>query len=204
MTAWIFQGNPDRFDMDGYLRLAQERAELIRWRVKQHPARVGIGDQVFLWRAHGSGKFGEAGIVAECIVISGAQIMPDEPWSIPFRRPRYNGAPTKQVKLRLVRFGDKGILKKSVIRHIPMLENVGPIGFGNATNYVLEQSQPEALNRLWNGTNDTPFVGTINEKLNLEASALEQYSLQSLLDKYGKAHKDKLHSPCRIQSLIFD
>lgn len=52
--AWIFQCNPDRYDIEGALR----QLDTIRWRVPQRAAEIMPGDPVVLWRSGG-----QAGIV---------------------------------------------------------------------------------------------------------------------------------------------
>ena len=58
---WIFQGNPDQFDVDGYIRGRQE----ILWSVRQHKDRILAGDRVLMWRSGASG-----GVIADCSVIA--------------------------------------------------------------------------------------------------------------------------------------
>ena len=60
--CWIFQGNPNQFDLDRYLRSRGE----IRWQVTEHANLIKIGDKVLIWR---SGT--DPGVVAECSVGSG-------------------------------------------------------------------------------------------------------------------------------------
>jgi hypothetical protein len=45
--AWIFQCNPDRYDIEGALR----QLNTIRWRVPQHTGEIMPGDPVVLWRS---------------------------------------------------------------------------------------------------------------------------------------------------------
>lgn len=52
--AWMFQANPDRFDIDGAL----SSLDTMRWRVPQYTSEIRPGDAVVLWR---SGR--EAGVV---------------------------------------------------------------------------------------------------------------------------------------------
>ena len=66
MPAWLFQANPDRFDVDAYLSRTRE----IVWTVNQrHLAdQMRPGDALFMWRA--SGKTGQkAGVVAAGAII---------------------------------------------------------------------------------------------------------------------------------------
>ena len=125
MTTWIFQGNPDRFDIDGYLAFAPER---ITWLVNQYKKQIRQGDQVFLWRAHGSGKHGPAGIVAECIVDSEVTEMREDPSAIRFwRKDQPNNLVQRpRVWLRVVRVAEAGdILKKEAITENKLLKKHG-------------------------------------------------------------------------------
>jgi hypothetical protein len=54
VRAWIFQANPDRFDLEGALAAL----DTIRWRVPQRASEIVPGDPVVIWR---SGR--DAGIV---------------------------------------------------------------------------------------------------------------------------------------------
>ena len=69
MNHWIFQANPDVFDVDTYLNTSDE----ILWSVKQvhYLERMGVGDKVFIWRAQGR-RFQNRvyGIIAEGTISS--------------------------------------------------------------------------------------------------------------------------------------
>lgn len=47
-SVWIFQGNPDVFDLDAYLA---EGSGDLTWEVNQNRDRINDGDTVFLWRS---------------------------------------------------------------------------------------------------------------------------------------------------------
>jgi hypothetical protein len=51
MRTWIFQSNPDRFNIDSYL--AARPAEFL-WLVTRYDSDVSIGDRVYLWRNQGA------------------------------------------------------------------------------------------------------------------------------------------------------
>jgi predicted RNA-binding protein with PUA-like domain len=61
MNTWIFQGNPDRFDIDKYLSQSQK----IYWTVthRKHQNELALGDLIYLWRAKGSNN-AISGIIA--------------------------------------------------------------------------------------------------------------------------------------------
>lgn len=66
MNHWLFQGNPDQFDIDTYLK----KAERVYWSVsvKKYQNEISLGDTVYLWRAQGKKK-AISGIVAKTTVI---------------------------------------------------------------------------------------------------------------------------------------
>jgi hypothetical protein len=59
MRTWIFQGNPNYFDITGYLRA---RTEII-WEAKKKKASMELEDVVYMWRAD-AGKPGTGGVIA--------------------------------------------------------------------------------------------------------------------------------------------
>ena len=64
MRTWIFQGNPDRYDIDAYL--AARPAELL-WLVTRYEFDISVGDRVYLWRNQGAAG-AVAGVIAEGII----------------------------------------------------------------------------------------------------------------------------------------
>ena len=54
-SAWVFQGNPERFDINDYL----SRYSYIYWRAPRHKSDIRVGDPCIVWR---SGS--EAGAIA--------------------------------------------------------------------------------------------------------------------------------------------
>lgn len=89
--AWIFQGNPDRYDLDGALR----ELDTIRWRVPQRTSEVLLGDAVVLWR---SGE--DAGVVGVGRVVEAPREVAMEPEELRFDRGDA-GEPTTRATLRV-------------------------------------------------------------------------------------------------------
>jgi len=69
---WIFQGNPDQFDVDSYIKVRQE----IMWSVRQHKDHILAGDRVLIWRSGATG-----GVIADCSVLAppSTEILEDAP-----------------------------------------------------------------------------------------------------------------------------
>jgi hypothetical protein len=65
--TWLLQCNPDRFDIDAFLRTQPVETN---WLLRQHGDEIAPGDQVFIWRAIGKGSEAASGIVAEAEVLA--------------------------------------------------------------------------------------------------------------------------------------
>jgi hypothetical protein len=48
MAAWIFQANPDVFDIDGYLDSCSGD---FYWLVTRYKDQLALGDKVYIWRS---------------------------------------------------------------------------------------------------------------------------------------------------------
>ena len=53
VQTWIFQGNPDQFDLDAYLGTSPTQ---LPWLVTRYAQQIAVGDRVFIWRTKGSGE----------------------------------------------------------------------------------------------------------------------------------------------------
>ena len=82
METWIFQGNPDEFDMDGYL--ASRPAQVV-WLVTRYPSEIAVGDRVYLWRNQGK-QHAIAGVVGEGIVTAAPELRSEDPSAVRFWR----------------------------------------------------------------------------------------------------------------------
>jgi hypothetical protein len=60
-AAWLLQGNPQRFDIDGYLR----QQSFIYWRVNRYVSDFRLGDRCLIWRAGPRAGLVGVGTVAE-------------------------------------------------------------------------------------------------------------------------------------------
>lgn len=147
MTTYIFQANPDRYDIDGALASGRER---ITWLVTRYKNDIRLGDQVFIWRAKGSGAYGPSGIVAECVVDSPISKSPEDPAELRFYRKPPDSKLRDRVSLKVVRVAKKyPVLDGNVIKGLSVLERVGPLGLHHATNFEVDSAQSTELNKLW-------------------------------------------------------
>jgi predicted RNA-binding protein with PUA-like domain len=99
VATWIFQGNPDIFDIDEYVK--QSTGE-IRWLVRRYEAEIRPGDDVFLWRSKGKQSTEVSGIIAKAIVLSYPEILTDDEANSFYKVKLNNNLPETRVKLRLL------------------------------------------------------------------------------------------------------
>ena len=62
MAAWVFQGNPEKFDLDDYLA---RYPELIYWRTPRYATQIVVGDDAFIWRSGVNSGAVALGVVVE-------------------------------------------------------------------------------------------------------------------------------------------
>jgi predicted RNA-binding protein with PUA-like domain len=144
MYFWIFQGNPDVFDVTGYLAGNNE----IVWSVRQgHLAqRMKPGDEVFIWRAAGKKK-DVSGVVAVAHLTGEPRMMPDDPASIPHWR---KGDPIHielRVELKIEKrcLGSKETIKREWIAADPELKGLRILRLQNETNYRITAAEAKRL-----------------------------------------------------------
>jgi hypothetical protein len=151
VKTWIFQGNPDLFDVDAYL--ATWPAEC-SWLVTKYGDEIEVGDRVFLWRNRGKQK-SVAGVVAEATVAARAEPRPESPDARPFWRGEGNQAnqTLPRALLRLNRIATKKeILRREWLEDDPVLRDLRNLKMVAGTNYLVSAEQTSRLLALWNRT----------------------------------------------------
>jgi hypothetical protein len=128
---WIFQGHPDVFDIDTYLK---QKNELL-WTVRQHRDAIHVGDRVLIWRAKVN-----SGVVAECTVESEPVVQSDD---APDKWKTSAGEPDYRCRLRIVaRFVDRPIPRDTIKAALPEL---GIIKQAAGTNFPITAEQYAAI-----------------------------------------------------------
>ena len=151
MQTWIFQGNPDEFDIDGYL---SSRPAQVVWLVNRYASDVTIGDRVYLWRNQGQTR-AVAGVVAEGIVIEPPALRPEDPEGVAFWRtqsPRGTSAQVRAV-LRLVRVAStREVIRRDWCTNDPILKDLPNLKMQAGTNYKIDRREAMRLDALWSRT----------------------------------------------------
>lgn len=151
MRTWLFQANPDTFDIDGYLA----GRDHITWTVRQeHLApEMNPGDAVYLWRSIGNGGNREvSGVVASGVLVESPAVVEDDAEARPFwRDDGYKAA--LRVRIRLTKVANKReVLKRDWLAEDPVLADLGVLKLRNLTNYAVTEVHAERLGGLWANT----------------------------------------------------
>lgn len=153
MTTWIFQGNPDRFDIDTYLTSGR----LIYWSVtrKAYEDQVAEGAPVYIWRARGSSK-SVAGIVARGEITErpktrGNVLHPEslgqQLWASEQDKPSQvkAGIALAEVRLSL----GEGMLPAHIIAADAILGTLAIVRSRQGSNFKVGEPQGTRLGELW-------------------------------------------------------
>jgi len=137
--AWIFQANPELFNVGGALRQLKE----MTWVTRQHGDAIRAGDTVFVWQ---SGR--EAGIVATASVLSDPQPMKqlDEEKRFSLSDDKFAGLQPR-VRIRIERVLPARIERTSLLED-PVLGSLTVLTAPQGTNFAVTKEQAEALNGL--------------------------------------------------------
>lgn len=146
--TWIFQANPDHFDLDGFLA---SQPSQFTWLVRKYKTKILPGHRVFLWQALGSGAVAESGIVAETEVVQPVAPRTDDRLSAPYWRiPDKAMTTDDRTILKLVRVANKSeILRRDWLKDDPLLREMSIIRMPNGTNSSVTTEQAARLWALW-------------------------------------------------------
>jgi hypothetical protein len=148
MNSWIFQANPDRFDIDAYMRVG---APLL-WLVNQHRDRIGDGDAVYLYRCKGhSGRDG--GFVGRARVLGVPFEREDEEsarhlWTDPADAGR---RATRVWLLLESKWNGEAPLSREAMMNDDVGRTLRNLPNGQGTNFELNQDQAIWLSERWTG-----------------------------------------------------
>jgi len=144
---WIFQGNPNVFDLNTYLKQNQH----IVWSLRQDYYRdqVQAGDQVFIWRSE-VGKHGYGGIVALCKVTGEVYYGKDDDESKPLWNEIMPDSQKWRVPLVILEQRlETGYLRRVDLKTYQPLSTLQILRFSQMTNYLLEINVGRSLLALW-------------------------------------------------------
>ena len=148
MATWVFQGNPDKFDIDDYVA---RYPELIYWRTPRHAREISVGDRAFLWRSGPRSGAIAMGTVVEPPTPAAAVRHPEALGDDLWRSEKPDPVEAKTgIHLDEVRLTDEdGFIPRSAAKDDAYLSRATIITMPNGTVFPLDSTQAFALERLW-------------------------------------------------------
>lgn len=170
--TWIFQCNPEIFDIDQALsRLSQ-----LTWQIKQHRNQIKKGDQVLFWRS----KI-DSGIVATGTIIDDPQIRPEADAEQEFHRnPEKLREPRLSVTVAIDRVLEQPILRTS-LKDDPRFSDLSILRFTQGTNFAVGSEEAKIL---WELIDHPDCVVPTDNSDELELQIIQsEYSLNDLIQE---------------------
>lgn len=148
MGSWVFQGNPEKFDIDDYVA---RYPELIYWRTPRHAKEIALGDRAFVWRSGANAGAIAIGTVVEMPTPGSAVLYPEALGSDLWRSEQPDPEEAKTgIHLDEVRLSDEdGFVPRSAAKDDPALASATIITMPNGTVFPLDRQQTSAFERLW-------------------------------------------------------
>lgn len=149
--TWIFQANPDTFNVDGLLELCPAA---FSWsvRYRKHKKEMALGHEVFLWRSIGTrGDPMRSGVILRARIIGPVTKRADDPASIRFWRDKSKAMEeVDRVEIGVEQIANTIISRQSlmadpVLQHLPILQR----GQSQGTNYPVLPAHAMRLKALW-------------------------------------------------------
>jgi hypothetical protein len=145
---WIFQANPDTFDINSYLESRLTESAPIRWVVRQKATSIQVGDHVFIWRSAGK-KRGQSGVIASGTILTEPEVMADDSgglWS--------DGESSDELRVVIqlddVRLSaEEGMLLAQDLSAESSIEQLRIFRMRSETNYMLSSEHGSKLMLLW-------------------------------------------------------
>ncbi|RTE66321.1 EVE domain-containing protein [Amphritea opalescens] len=193
--AWIFQGNPARYDIDGYLSRYPQR---IYWYTNRYIHDISIGDVAFIWRAGSDAGAVAIGHVVELPTPVQSVKFPEALGSDLWKTDEEAADGLKTgIELTDIRLTvDEGMVSRTQTKADSVLRSSTIIRIPNGTVFRLENEEFTALTNLWGlpvGT--VPHASAIEGQRQLRShyvrersSRLRHDKLQAFRQKHGGLH----------------
>ena len=147
MKTWIFQGSPDKFDVEGYLNAGLKE---IIWSVTRYENQISPGDLVYLWQAAGKRK-AVSGILASATVLETPRVQSDDAASESMNVDRPEAAqPAMRVALRLDRVAkSREIIRRDWLKVDPVCSAMLILRQPAGSNFRLTPAEANRISQLW-------------------------------------------------------
>lgn len=202
--GWVFQGSPDKFDIDDYL---SRYPELIYWRTPRYANDIAIGERAFIWRAGKESGAVAIGIVVEAPVTRTSVLHPealsDDLWvaEVPDPQEAATGIHIDEIRLGV----DQHMVTRDLVKNDSELGQTTLIRMPNATVFKLSDEETRALERLWGVAGSVGSSPSVQEgEKRLRAHYVRERSPRLREDKlteFREAHGD-LHCELCLEGQV--
>jgi AAA domain (dynein-related subfamily)/EVE domain len=141
--TWIFQANPEVYDVRAAIRKLRE----IAWTVSRHKEEIAPGDRVYLWE---SGPLGGIVGVARVVGPVSAGPMPEDDITFWKKKPGKTDLDKAWVELHILGIAEPA-LERARIASEPQLSHLGILRQPQGTNFSVDKKQAETLEGLLRG-----------------------------------------------------
>lgn len=146
--AWVFQGNPKKFDIDDYVT---RYPELIYWWTPHYQSQIAAGDRAIIWRSGADAGAIAIGTVVEAPVPGTAVKHPEalgvDLWRTEEPDPE---EPRTGIHLQEIRLTpSEGFLSRADVKADAALSNATLITAPRGTVFALDAVQTSTIERLW-------------------------------------------------------
>lgn len=155
--GWVFQGSPEKFDVDDYL---SRYPELIYWRTPRHAGDIKVGDRAFVWRAGTDSGAIAIGTVVESPTppthVQHPEALGDDLWIAERPDPTELKTGLHLEEIRLT--PHEGMVARLIVKADPALASTTIIRMPTGTVFRLSIAETNALEELWgaNSSNRLP------------------------------------------------
>lgn len=136
--TWIFQANPQHYDVRG----AVEQLDVIHWNVRQHKSNITIGDLVYVWASGPTG-----GLLGVGIVDSEVQDLEESDAEKSFWTSPPESFVSPKVRIKKIAFFDPPIVREQLIAE-PELAKLSLLKIPQGTNFAVSESEAQILRQL--------------------------------------------------------
>lgn len=193
--AWIFQGNPNRFDVDDYL---SRYTQLIYWRTNRYVKDIAVGDPVYIWRAGIDAGAVAVGHVVEVPTparsVEHPEALGDDLWVASEADPDEFKTGIRLYEIRLS--NEAGMVPRSAAKDDLVLCSSTIITVPNGTVFRLSPVEVDALGKLWRA----PVPLAVNGGATEGQRFLQAHYAR---ERSPRLRQDKLHAFRKAHGTLF-
>jgi len=147
MHSWIFQANPEWFDIDGFFAT---RPSVVTWPVIDQADQMRIGDRVYIWRAS-AGEKDRAGAVAEAVISSAVTSVASDTIGSEFWLYESDAQlESERVWLKIIRMGtSREQLRCEWLKEDPVVSDMPILKEPADMNYLLSEKHASRVAQMW-------------------------------------------------------